>query len=191
VTSAGRLPRTIRLDASDTVVFATAAVPGEWAVSGTFLFAGRDPERFARKERIAFRTGFLGLASFGFSTLVVVSEADAAERAAAAETLARQLVARLGAPDMTTARDAAQEELAFAAELCADHAVGTLVALHRTIDADGALRERFRTLRPRESTSLGAGHLRGHDKAFFVVETDEDEPEAPVDLAGLMKGAGR
>src|SRR5688500_20043599 len=100
-----RLPRTIRLDASDTVVFSVAAEPGEWAVAGTFVFAGRSPETLSRKEQIAFRTGFLGIASFGHSTLVVVSEASEEERAAAVEALAGQLVARLGAPDTATARD--------------------------------------------------------------------------------------
>ncbi len=60
-----RLPRTIRLDRSDTVIFAPAAEPGEWAVPGTFLFAGRDAASLDRKERIAFRSGFLGVAGFG------------------------------------------------------------------------------------------------------------------------------
>ena len=36
-----RLLRTIRLDPSDTFVFANAAEPSEWAVSGTFVFADR------------------------------------------------------------------------------------------------------------------------------------------------------
>jgi hypothetical protein len=182
-----RLPRTIRLDPSDAVVFAEAAAPGEWAVTGTFLFAGCDTEALGRKARIAFRTGFLGIASFGFSTLVVVTEARDDERAAAIETLTGQLVDRLGAPDAQTARAAAAEEIAFAADLCAGHAVGTLVALHRGQDADGAIRERFRTLRPRGETTLGGAGLRGHDKAFFAVESDEAEPEAPVDLVALLK----
>jgi hypothetical protein len=65
------------------------------------------------------------------------------------------------------------------------------VALHRSLDADGSVRERFRTLRPRESTTLGAGHLRGHDKAFFVVETDEEQSGDAVDLVSLLKGTRR
>lgn len=182
-----RLLRTIRLDPSDTVVFTEAAAPGDWAVTGTFLFAGRDAEALSRKERIAFRTGFLGVASFGFSTLVVVTEAREDERAEAVGTLAGQLMDRLGAPDRVTALVAAEEEIGLAAELCAGHAVGTLIALHRTQDADGAIRERFRTLRPREETALGGAALRGHDKAFFVVESDEAGPEGKVDLVALLK----
>src|SRR3546814_2248939 len=70
-----KLPRTIRLDPSDTFVYARAAEPGEWAVTGSFLFFGADPAALAGKERQAFRGGFLGIESFGWSTLVVVTEA--------------------------------------------------------------------------------------------------------------------
>mgnify|MGYP006171886571 CR=1 FL=1 len=83
-----KLPRTIRLDGSDAVVFAQAAEPGEWAVAGTFLFAGRPADSLSRKEQIGFRTGFLGIESFGHSTLVVVSEASEEERAVAVAALA-------------------------------------------------------------------------------------------------------
>ncbi|MRH21967.1 DUF6505 family protein [Rhodovulum strictum] len=182
-----RLPRTIRLDASDPVVFGAAAEPGEWAVPGTFLFAGRDPASLTRKQAIAFRSGFLGIESFGFSTLVVIAEATGAEHAAAIDQLAAQLVARLGAPDPATARPAATEEIALAADLCRDHAAGMLVALHRTWEG-GAIREQFRTLRPRDETAFSAGYLRGHDRAFHIVE-EEDAP--PVDLLSLRDGAVR
>lgn len=181
-----RLPRTIRLDASDTLVFARAAEPGEWAVPGTFLFAGRPAESLDRKEKIAFRSGFLGVESFGHSTLVVVSEASASERAAMVEMLAAQLVAVLGAPDLATARPAAEEEVACAEDLCRDPATGTLIALHRTREEDGAIREQFRTLRPRDETAFSASHLRGHDRAFFIVETDEEESRThQIDLLNL------
>lgn len=186
-----RLPRTIRLDPSDRVVFAHAAEPGEWAVPGTFLFAGRDIATLGRKEQIAFRSGFLGIASFGFSTLVTVTPCRAEERAAVVETLARQFVARLGAPDIDTARPAAEEEVVLAEDLCRGHAEGTLIALARSAE-EGAIRERFRTLKPRDTTAFSAGHLRGHDRAFFVVETDEAEDEATqaIDIAALGSTEG-
>lgn len=183
-----RLPRTIRLDASDAVIFVPAAAPGEWAVPGTFLFAGRDPAGLGRKEQIAFRSGFLGIDSFGWSTLVVVTEATAAERADAIAALARRFVADLGAPDMATALPAATEEIALAADLCRDHPAGTLIALHRRSDGD-AIREQFRTLRPRDTTAFSAAHLRGHDRAFHLVETDDSgEDGHGIDLAGLAQG---
>lgn len=179
-----RLPRTIRLDASDTVVFAPAAAPGEWAVPGTFLFAGRPEGSLDRKARIAFRSGFLGVASFGFSTLVVVSEASATERTAMVDALARQFVAHLGAPDPATATPAAREEVALAEDLCRGHAVGTLIALHRTRDGK-AIREQFRTLRPRDQTLFASTDLRGHDRAFHIVETDDEDDAHGVDLRDL------
>ena len=180
-----RLPRTIRLDASDTVVFSHAAEPGEWAVPGTFLFWGRDPDSLSRKEAIAFRSGFVGVASFGHSTLVTVQDASAAERAQMVDMLAAQLVAHLGAPSLDAARPAAQEEVALAESLCQGHAINTLIALHRRFD-DGQIREQFRTLRPRDETAFSASHLRGHDRAFQFFE---EEVEDHVDLFSLRGDA--
>ena len=184
-TTVVRLPRTIRLDASDAVVFAQAAEPGEWAVAGTFLFAGRSPESLSRKEQIAFRTGFLGVESFGHSTLVAVSEASEEEREGAVEALAGQLVARLGAPDVEVARPAANEEIALAQDLCRGHDVGTLIALYRSREGE-AIREQFRTLKPRDETAFSAGYLRGHDRAFSMVETEDDDH--PLSLVKLTEG---
>jgi hypothetical protein len=177
------LPRTIRLDASDTVVFARAAEPGEWAVPGTFLYWERPAESLSRKEHIAFRSGFLGVESFGHSTLVVVQEATEADRAAMVAALARALVAHLGAPDIATASPAAEEEVVLAESLCRGHAPNTLIALHRTRD-DRDIREQFRTLRPRQNTAFDAPYLQGHDRAFHVVEEDEEG----IDLIGLHGG---
>ena len=53
-------PRTIRLDESDAFAFPCAAEPGEWAVSGAFAFAERDPAGIGGKDRQAFANGFLG-----------------------------------------------------------------------------------------------------------------------------------
>lgn len=171
------LPRTIRLDASDTVVFARAAEPGDWAVPGTFLFWGRARDSLTRKEAIAFRSGFLGVRGWGFSTLAVVQPATAAERAAAVAALAEGLVAHLGAPDLETAMPAAEDEIAQAEALCAGHTENTLIALHRDW-VDGAIRERFRTLRPRAGSAYAAPYLAGHDRAFHIVELAGDDDGA-------------
>src|SRR6185503_14567342 len=69
-----------------------AAEPGEWAVTGTFMFAEADLAALEGKARTAFRAGFLGTASLGWSTLVQVVEAGEDGRRAAIDTLARQLV---------------------------------------------------------------------------------------------------
>jgi hypothetical protein len=176
-----KLPRTIRLDASDTFVFARAAEPGEWAVTGAFLFIDVDPATLPPKERAAFRSGFLGVASFGWSTLAVVTEATQEERRQAVEALAARLVSDLGAPDVATARAAAEEEIAFAASLC-DHPPQTLLALRRSA-ADGEVREQFRTLSPRGDRPKDAF------RAFTFIESDEPEIEERVDLLSLAGDA--
>jgi hypothetical protein len=174
-----KLLRTIRLDPSDTFVFDRAAEPGEWAVTGAFMFADDDPPKLEGKARSAFRSGFLGVASLGWSTLVQIVEADDGDRRAAVATLAKQLVAHFGAPSIDDAAAAAEEEFAFAASLC-NHPADTLIALHRSHE-NGETREAFRTLRPK----AGPKPLRAF--AFLEVE-GEDEPAEPVDLAAL---AGR
>jgi len=174
-----KLLRTIRLDPSDNFVFESAAEPGEWAVSGAFAFWGGDPNALEGKARTAFRSGFLGVASLGWSTLVQIVEASEAERAELVEALAAQLMQRFGAPDLSAAKAAAEEEVTFAESLCTQ-AQDTLIAVHRSYE-DGAVREAFRTLRPRE----GAKPAR----AFSFLEVEgEDEPGEQVDLIGL---AGR
>ena len=54
-----KLLRTIRLDASDGFVYEPAARPGEWAVSGGFMFWVKDPRGLTGRDRQAFRAGFL------------------------------------------------------------------------------------------------------------------------------------
>jgi hypothetical protein len=170
-----KLLRTIRLDPSDTLVFERAAEPGEWAVSGAFVFWDTDVETLSGKARAAFRGGFLGVASLGWSTLVQIVEASEENRTEAIETLARQLIEHFGAPDLGAARKAAEEEVAFAASLC-DHPQDTLIAVHRTHE-DGAMREAFRTLHPR----AGPKPLR----AFAFLEVEGEEPAEQVDLLRL------
>jgi len=174
-----RLMRTIRLDPSDTFVFEQAAEPGEWAVSGAFVFWDVDPAKLEGKQRSAFRSGFLGVESFGWSTLVQIVEAKEEDRAAVVETLAGRLIERFGAPDLAVARKAAEEEVAFAASLC-DHPSDTLVAVHRTHE-DGSIREAFRTLRPKG----GPKPLRAF--AFLEVEGEDEVPAVKVDLVGLAE----
>jgi hypothetical protein len=125
------------------VIFDQAAEPGEWAVPGGFAFWDEDPAHMSGKRRQAFRGGFLGLSSFGWSTLVEVAEITAEAREAVLEALAAHIQAAHGAPDRDAARAAAAEELAFAESLC-DQPPGTVFALHRSHDEGGEVREAFR-----------------------------------------------
>jgi hypothetical protein len=175
-----KLLRTIQLDISDTFVFEQAAEPGEWAVSGAFMFAQQDIAKLQGKARTAFRAGFLGVSSFGRSSLVQVVEATAQNRRELLELLAAQLVARCGAPDLATAMPAAEEEVAFVESLC-DHPDGLLIAVTRSREASG-IREAFRTLRPRD----GADSHRPFQ--FVEIVGDDDAPAEHLDLATLQQG---
>lgn len=167
-----KLLRTIVLDPSDTFVFDVPAEPGDWAVSGAFRFCDQDPAGLKGKDRWAFRGGFLGVQSWGWSTLVQIVEATEENREALVELLACQLVDRFGAPNLATALLAAEEEVAFAESLCM-HPVDTLIAVHRTA-SDGEVREAFRILRRREET--------GHGKAFSFLEVQDEDPRPDSDL---------
>lgn len=183
-----KLLRTIRLDPSDSFVFDPPAGPGEWAVPGTFMFDGH-PVGYTGRQKQAFRAGFLGLTSFGWSTLAVVVEATADERAAAVDALAAHLVAAHGAPSLEVARAAAEEEITYAASL-ADHPPQTLVALHRTLNADGDITEQFRTLN--KATARDDAKMPCSAGAFAMVEDEAAGAavagdDAGVDLTALMR----
>jgi len=180
-----KLPRTIRLDPSDTFVFESAAEPGEWAVSGAFVFWNKDAATLGQKQRVALRSGFLGIDSIGWSTLAVVTEATEVERQVMIERLASVLLQHFGAPYFDAARVAAEEEVAFAASLC-HHPLQTLLAVQRTVE-NGELRERYRTLKPREPAP-GEDRLHAHVSAFTFHEVEGDtEPTEEVDLLALHR----
>jgi hypothetical protein len=173
-----KLLRTIRLDASDTFVFDRAAEPGEWAVPGSFVFWNEDLSQLETKARVAFRSGFLGVETLGWSTLVQIVEASDEQRAAAIGTLTRQLMDRFGAPSLAEATAAATGEFEFATSLCT-HPVDTVIAMHRT-EENGEIRETFRSLRPREDGKSF--------RAFSFLDV-EDAPEEHVDLTALGREA--
>ncbi len=158
-----RLPRTIRFDATDERVFERAAAPGEWAVSGAFAFADADPASLSGKPRQAFVSGFLGTASFGWSTFAVVSEITPDELQSVIEALAHHFVEAYGAPSLEAARPAAEAEVAFARSLC-EHTVNTVLAVERSFGPDGVV-ERFRTI----DTTMRPGHA----KIWAIVDDDD------------------
>lgn len=180
--AAGLMLRTLRLDPSDTLIFPAAADPGEWAVPGGFQFWDDAPESLTGKRQQAFRGGFLGLASFGWSTLVEVAEITTEARGAALEALAAHIQAAHGAPDRDAARAAAAEEVAFAETLC-DQPPGTVFALHRSHDEGGEIREAFRTLHRRETPHHDFGAL----PVFAIAQVEEEGPPDSPDLTALIR----
>jgi hypothetical protein len=177
-----KLLRTIALDPSDTFIFDVSAEPGDWAVSGAFRFCDRDPAKLTGKDRSAFRSGFLGVQSWGWSTLAQIVYATEDDRQALVQLLASRLIERFGAPDLEIACVAAEEEVAFAQSLCT-HPLSTLIAVHRSAD-DGEVRESFRRLRLREG--------QGHGNAFSFMEVEDDAgPDSDLSLADMSRERSR
>jgi Family of unknown function (DUF6505) len=150
-----RLPRTIRLDGSDVSVFEHAAEPGEWAVPGSFAFLDGDVVMGAPtgRRRAAFASGFLGVSSFGWSTLVMVTDASPETVEGIVEALAAHFLECHGAPSPEEARSVARREVGFAASLC-DHPPGTLLTVSRRFDGDELI-EQFKTIVPHDDDPLG------------------------------------
>jgi hypothetical protein len=147
-------------------VYELAAAPEEWAVSGAFTFAGLAPETITGKARQAFANGFLGLTSFGRSTFATVAEARDMDLEEIEQLLASHFVSAHNAPGLEAARPAAKEEARFVLDLCRDAPINTVFTVRRTRDAQGQIKEEFRTIRPPTGEPL-------HAKVWTVVD---DEP---------------
>jgi hypothetical protein len=126
------------MDISDTRAFSEVAEPGEWAVTGAFRYAHRDPAGLRGRELQAFKHAWLGLESFGSAAFVEVAEFGADALEAMARRLAAHLLERYGAPDALQAVEAAHQEMEFAASLCG-HPAGTILALDREFNDQGLI----------------------------------------------------
>ncbi len=131
-----KLLKTIRLDVSDQNIFSLAAEPGEWAVTGTFAFADMNTDKMDNKDQLAFRNGWMGIASFGRSTVVQVATINDDEYENVVRNLAAHLFKVYQAPDMLAALDAAREEVADAS-IIGDHPVGTFLTIERDLTNEG------------------------------------------------------
>jgi len=140
-----RFLRAIKLDESDQQVFESAANPGEWLVTGSFAFLDDDPSKLQGKRLQAFRNGFLGTDSLGWSTLAEVAEIDDLQYRRLVELLATHFIERFGAPNMVAAEPVAHQEIEYTAGLC-EHDVHTLLAIEREFTDDGVV-ERLRVIR--------------------------------------------
>jgi hypothetical protein len=158
-----KLARTIRFDPSDLKVFPRAADEGEWALVGTFCFAGLNEVDITGKVKQAFSNGFLGLQSMGFSTLVSVVTLKAGDLDRIESLLCEVFMTELGAPSKVAAMSAVTQEINFMAELCGDHKAGTLLAVQRILGDDG-IRESFRSLPKPDSCA--------EQKIWTVVDDD-------------------
>jgi hypothetical protein len=155
-----KFPKVVRLDSSDLQVFPQAAAPGEWAVTGSFVFSDTKIEDLAGKERLAFAHGWLGTQSFGYAALVEVGEISEAEFFQVVERLAQLFVDRYRAPSLGDALPAARSEADYAAAL-SDHKVHQLLAMEREDGPEGLV-ERIRLVRPERAST--------HAKIWEIVD---------------------
>ena len=84
-----KFPKTIRFDKSDLNVFEVPSEEGEWAISGAFEFSNDSSNSLTGKRKQSFSNGFLGLTSFGRSTLVSVSKLNLLTKDKLSDNLAK------------------------------------------------------------------------------------------------------
>lgn len=163
-----RALRILQLDESDRQVYNPVAAAGELVVPGAFMFtfAETDPAALEGPDLQAFRSGFLGVDSFGWGTLVAVGDATAEDREYLLERLTTLFLERFGAPSADAAREQAEEELGFADHLC-QQPLNTILSVERSLDSAGGVREQFRTHRQEAS-------WEGQHPVFSIVPDEDD-----------------
>ena len=175
-----KLLRTIRLDPSDTFVFEKAAEPGEWAVSGAFVFWKRDPAALEGKARSAFRGGFLGVASLGWSTLVQIVEASDDDRLAVIDTLA-QATGR-------AFRRARRRRCASPRRKKKSRSPSRCAASRRTRWWPCIAPSRTARCAKRSARCVRAtGQKPARAFSFLEVEGEDEQPDETVDLVGMAE----
>ena len=132
-----RFPRIVRPEQKGFAAFSPAARPGEWAVTGAFRFAHRDPATIRHRELPVFKHGWFGLETFGGGALVEVAELTEAVHEELGRRLAAYLMTQYGI-NPGAAIEAALEELAFASSLCS-HPIKTVLALDREFNEQGLI----------------------------------------------------
>lgn len=138
--------RVIRLDDSDTQVYEQVSEPGEWAVPGSFAFLDTNDESLQGKQLQAFKSGFLGTQSFGWTTLVEIAEIGDDEYQQVIDRLAAHFMEYYGAPHIAAALPAAGEEAHYAATIC-EYPLNTLLAIEREFGEEGIV-ESLKVIKP-------------------------------------------
>ena len=91
-----KFAKTIRFDKSDLNVFENASEDAEWAISGAFEFSNDLNENLTGKRKQSFANGFLGLDTFGRSTLVSIVSIDESNKLRSSTGLAASWLSPLG-----------------------------------------------------------------------------------------------
>lgn len=135
--------RAVRLPATDAALARAHGLleEGAWVVSGGFaicdLGAGGHWHPECRCD-----TSFVGLASRNRCSVAEVVEIDEGIYRNHVEALARHLLAEWGAPSMEVARTAAEDEVAYTADLCESFSPEVWITVQRRVEG-GDIKEHY------------------------------------------------
>jgi len=134
-----KLLKAVRLDVSDSKIFAAEGAPedGEWVVSGGYAMCDL-ASRGHQQPGCRCDVSFIGLGNRKRCTLAEVVETDETTYRQHVETLTRHFLEDLGAPSPEAARAAAEEEVAYTAELCESFELEVWITVKRTPTEQGA-----------------------------------------------------
>lgn len=145
-----KLARAIHFDDSDTRVFHSPARTGEWCISGGFEFSNWSQGDLEGKAKQAFSNGWMGLETFGRSSLVAVAQIEPFEREELAKSLAQHFVTIYGAPSVDAAMGTALEEIDQMIALCEEQPPNTLLTVAREI-TDAGIKESYGMIEPQSA----------------------------------------
>ncbi len=137
--------KTIRFDKSDLNIFPSVAMEGELAVVGTFSFFDLNAETLKGKRKQAFSNAFLGIPSFGYSTLISLAEVEEIDLRDLKLKLSKHFFKNYKAPSFEHANKAADDEINLMLDLCRKHDKGSLISVSREMTSEG-IKENFRHL---------------------------------------------
>ena len=135
--------KAVRLDDSDSHVYAAhggAAEDGEWMVSGGYAVC--DLAKGHRTETCHCGTSFISVESHGRCTIAEVCHIEPHEYEGIQKELIRHFMEDLGAPSPKAAREAADEECAYTADLAAGFPNEVWISVHRQPSEEG-IAERY------------------------------------------------
>lgn len=137
--------KAVRLDDSDDELYRAgggACDAGEWVTSGGFAVC--DLARGYRCEpRCHCEASFLSLTRRARCTLAEITEVSEADIEIFKDQLTQHLMFDWKAPDYDTARELAEEEVAYTRELAESFPAEVWITVKRTPGPDGAIDEKY------------------------------------------------
>jgi hypothetical protein len=130
--------KAVRLDESDAIIYKMeggAAEDGEWMVSGGYAVC--DLATGHRSAPCHCGTSFISVESHGRCTIAEVCHIEPDEYEGIHKELIRHFIEDLGAPSPKAAREAADDECAYTADLAAGFPNDVWISVNREPSAEG------------------------------------------------------